>query len=82
MKRIIIAAALAVAATGVHAQGFNPYLNGNGTPPFIYGSSPQMPPVTNFDWNFSTPAVPRIESYIPALTRGPTNYPCTMPGCR
>jgi hypothetical protein len=79
---IAAAAGLLALTSAAQAQGFNPYLNSDGAQPFVYGNSPAPPPATNFDWHFSTPAVPHIESYVPALPPGPTGYPCTMPGCR
>src|SRR5437899_2654581 len=87
---------LVLPATGL-AQGWMYQSGASGTPPFAYGdpygnlySQPNTSnfpppaysiPPSSFQLTTSS-SIPRIESYIPAPSRAPSSYPCTLPiGC-
>lgn len=91
MRAPAFVAGLLLAGISTSAFGQNwMYGSGpNGTPPFAYQgpgySQPYQPPYEAprvQDWSLSTPAVPRVESYVPPPSWPSSQLPCTMPGCR
>lgn len=82
MKALMLAAALALTAHAAQAQ--NIYLDSHTGPAPGY-TAPWSPPSSSYTPLYvpPSPSVPRVQSYVPSPSQGPSFYPCTLPlGCR